>query len=316
MHHRIHLSLTIETEKPTRLDQYLSQTVPEYSRARWQSWIKAGKVVLNNTAATKPNIKVQTGDNVCIDVQLEAECHWQAQAIPLNIIHEDETLLIINKPADCVVHPAAGHKDNTLVNALLHHCPDLDKLPRAGIIHRLDKDTTGLMVVPKTLTAHAFLSERLQTRAIKRHYRAIVYKEVISGGHIEAPIGRHPVNRLKMAVNENGKEAVTHYRVRQKFKGFTELDIQLETGRTHQIRVHLNHIGFPIIGDPLYSSRTAWTKGIEQSLKKEILTYKRQMLHATLLSLEHPQTNTLQTWQPPPPEDYLALLETLSTKAS
>lgn len=309
---KIHLSLTVETAQSTRLDQYLSEAEPSYSRSKWQDWIKSGGISVNGKVVLKPNHKVFSGDDIQGEIQQEEQVSWQAQEIPLNIVHEDDSFIIINKTANCVVHPAAGHHDNTLVNALLHHESSLNKLPRAGIIHRLDKDTTGLLVVPKTLEAHHSLTQQLQTKSMQREYIAIVYGNVISGGTIEKPMGRHPKQRVKMAVLENGKEAVTHYKIKTRFNGFTELAVQLETGRTHQIRVHLSAIQFPIVGDQNYCPKPKWPKGTSEEIKQKISQFKRQALHACKLTLVHPETDEEMSFECPPPSDYQKLITTLS----
>lgn len=312
MTEKIHLSIIAELTVPTRLDQYLSEAQPQYSRSKWQDWIKQGEISINNTPIKKANFKLNDGDHITGVIEPQEQVSWQAQDIPLDVLYEDDTFLIINKSADCVVHPAAGHQDKTLVNALLHHCEALDKLPRAGIIHRLDKDTTGLLVVPKTLEAHHSLTQQLQARTIKREYRAIVFGTVIAGGTINKPMGRHPKNRIKMAVVEHGKEAITHYKVSKRFDGFTELAIQLETGRTHQIRVHMNSIQFPLVGDPVYCSKPQWPKGTSEQTKTQLTQFKRQALHAYKLSFEHPDTGEWVSWSCEPPQDYLNLIALLA----
>jgi 23S rRNA pseudouridine1911/1915/1917 synthase len=308
---KINVSIEVEQQAPTRLDQYLSEQQSQYSRSKWQDWIKSGEININGQVIKKPNYKVQSGDVISADIVQAEQVEWQAQALPLTIVYEDDDLIVINKAADCVVHPAAGHADNTLVNALLHHCPELDKLPRAGIIHRLDKDTTGLLVVPKNLEAHHSLTQQLQARTMKREYVAIVFGNVIAGGTIDKPMGRHPKNRVKMAIVDEGKEAITHYTVKTRFAGFTELAVKLETGRTHQIRVHLNSIQFPIIGDPLYCGKPQWPKGTSEPVKLEINQFNRQALHARQLSLIHPSSEEWMTWSCEPPEDYCKLLACL-----
>jgi len=233
------------------------------------------------------------------------------QDIPLNIIHEDEALLVINKPAGLVVHPAPGNPDRTLVNALLHYCPALAELPRAGIIHRIDKDTTGLMVVAKTLTAHTQLVQQLQAREIKREYLALVKGEMISGSSIDQPIGRHPSQRTKMAVVGKGKPAITHYRIKQRFGHYTLLHVQLETGRTHQIRVHLAYIHHPIVGDPTYGGRLQFPKDISEDLQQTLTHFKRQALHAWRLTLDHPVSKQQLSFQAEPPADFVKLIDQL-----
>ncbi|MFN3786112.1 MAG: RluA family pseudouridine synthase, partial [Thiothrix sp.] len=235
------------------------------------------------------------------------------EAIPLDIVYEDEAILVISKPAGLVVHPAAGNWSGTLVNALLHYDASLDMLPRAGIVHRLDKDTTGLMVIAKTLQAHTRLVDMLQRRDISREYLALVAAQVVAGNTIEAPIGRHHIDRKKQAVTESGKEAITHYRVEERFTHHTLLRVSLETGRTHQIRVHLSWKHMPIVGDPVYGGRPRIPAGLNENVRTQLQQFPRQALHATRLSLAHPVTKEIMSWERPPPADMAALLEALRT---
>ena len=247
---------------------------------------------------------------------MQTEVSWVAQPMQLNIIYEDDDILVINKPAGLVVHPAAGNYDNTLVNGLLHYLPALEAIPRAGVVHRLDKDTTGLMVVAKTLQSQTWLVNELKLHNVERQYECLIYGQLISGGTIEQPIGRNPRNRLQMAVVANGKEAVTHYRVNQKYADFTLVDVFLETGRTHQIRVHMNYIKHPIVGDPLYGSRLRIPKGCSEELKETMRRFNRQALHAKCLTLTHPGHKETIQWQAERPEDFTQLVELLNREES
>ena len=293
-----------------RLDLVAAQLFPDYSRARLQTWIKDGQLKVNANAA-RPRDIVYGGDALSIDVYLQAEQQWQAQAMPIDIVFEDEHLIILNKATDVVVHPAAGHRDGTLLNGLLNHCPVLKEVPRAGIVHRLDKDTTGLLMVAKTLESHAQLVEQLRLREIKREYEAVAQGVLTGGGKVDAPLGRHPVNRKRRAVVEDGQEAVTHYRVLNRFRSHTHIHVQLETGRTHQIRAHLAHINIPLVGDPLYSGRLQLPAGCSPGLAECLRGFKRQALHARRLSLQHPVTGEPMTWEAPLPQDFQHLLTVL-----
>lgn len=285
-----------------RLDGALATLFTDYSRALIQQWIKDGMVKIDDNVVTKTRQPVRTDQTVTIDAVIEDHNNWQAQEIPLSVVFEDETLIVINKPIGLVVHPGAGNPDQTLVNALLHHAPELSTLPRAGIIHRLDKDTSGLLVIAKTLQAHHALVKMMQAREIHREYRALVLGNVISGDTIDAPIGRHPTQRIKMAVTPGGKPAITHFRVLSRFEKHTLLSVRLETGRTHQIRVHMAHIGHPIVGDPVYGRRDR---------EQKQLTLPHQALHAFCLRLTHPITSTLHEWIAPIPNDFNELIHQL-----
>ena len=285
---KIQLEIVIpEKFKGKRLDLALSKLFPEHSRSRIQSWIKAGEVEVNNSKYKQRNV-VNSGDIIKINTTLKSIDKHQAEHIDLDVIHEDKAIIIINKPAGLVVHPGAGNQKHTLVNALLHFDEKLDVLPRAGIIHRLDKDTTGIMIIARTIESYTYLVNELQKRNIKRNYKAIICGQLVAGGVIENKIGRHPVHRTKMAVTDKGKLATTHYRIIKKFQHYTYLDIQLGTGRTHQIRVHMNNEKHPIIGDPLYGKNTFIKKGINASLREFIKNFKRQALHAYNLEFTHP----------------------------
>ena len=297
-----------------RLDQFVSKHRPEYSRSRIQQWIKDGLIRLNGQPARAKD-KLKGGEFVELDLQkaldsIEAE-DWSPQEIPLEIVYEDEHILLVNKQAGLVVHPGSGNPDRTMVNALIHHDASLAKVPRAGIIHRLDKDTTGLLVVAKTLEAHTRLVEALQDRDFDREYRALVWGELTAGGKVNQPIGRHPTQRTRQAVVHNGKPAVTHYRVEERFRVHTLLKVMLETGRTHQIRVHMAHLKHPIVGDPVYGGRLRIPPAASDELMAALRGFKRQALHAAKLGLEHPITGEAMSWEVPMPDDMLNLLAVL-----
>ena len=294
-----------------RIDQVASELFSEFSRSRLQQWIKDGLLRVDG-AQWRPKQKVLGGEvlNICASIIAEAE--WVAEDIPLSIVYEDEHLLVIDKAADFVVHPAAGNRSGTLLNALLFHCPELSLVPRAGIVHRLDKDTTGLMVVAKTLESHTNLVAQLQARSVKRIYQAVVSGVLTGGGKIDQPIGRHPRQRVKMAVVANGKEARTHYSVVQRFQGHSHVQLRLETGRTHQIRVHMAHLGYPLVGDASYAGRFKIHKGAEADLVAFLRDFNRQALHAIELELIHPATGEAVSWRSPLPADFQSLLAVLS----
>jgi len=294
-----------------RLDQALSDLMPEHSRSRIQGWIKAGKVTVNGKPY-RPRDKVIAQDVVTVLAEVVLEERWEPESIPLDIVFEDNHLLVINKPAGMVVHPAAGHASGTLVNAVLYYYPEAASIPRAGVVHRLDKDTTGLMVVAKSLIAHTSLVEQLQSRSMGREYEAIATGVMSGGGVVNAPIGRHPQQRKKMAVQPMGKEAVTHYKVLQRFTAHTWIRLKLETGRTHQIRVHMAHIRYPLVGDPVYGGRTRIPRGVSDEVKQAIHQLGRQALHAKQLTLHHPVTGEELTWASPLPEDMQQLLALMS----
>ncbi|HHL2447115.1 23S rRNA pseudouridine(1911/1915/1917) synthase RluD [Pseudomonas aeruginosa] len=293
-----------------RLDQIAAQLFPEHSRSRLAGWIKDGRLTVDG-AVLRPRDIVHSGAQLVLEAEQEAQGEWLAQDIELEIVYEDEHILVIDKPAGLVVHPAAGHQDGTLLNALLYHVPDIANVPRAGIVHRLDKDTTGLMVVAKTLEAHTKLVAQLQARSVSRIYEAIVIGVITSGGTIDAPIGRHGVQRQKMAVVDAGKVAVSHYRVLERFRAHTHTRVKLETGRTHQIRVHMSHIGYPLVGDPVYGGRFRIPPVVSQTLVQTLREFPRQALHARFLELDHPATGVRMKWESPLPEDFLWLLSLL-----
>ena len=308
---KIQLEIVIpEKFKGKRLDLALSKLFPEHSRSRIQSWIKAGEVEVNNSKYKQRNV-VNSGDIIKINTTLKSIDKHQAEHIDLDVIHEDKAIIIINKPAGLVVHPGAGNQKHTLVNALLHFDEKLDVLPRAGIIHRLDKDTTGIMIIARTIESYTYLVNELQKRNIKRNYKAIICGQLVAGGVIENKIGRHPVHRTKMAVTDKGKLATTHYRIIKKFQHYTYLDIRLGTGRTHQIRVHMNNEKHPIIGDPLYGKNTFIKKGINASLREFIKNFKRQALHAYNLEFTHPISKKIISLKAELPDDMNNLINIL-----
>lgn len=308
----IHLECTIPNESNhLRLDQALAQLFPDYSRSQLQQWIKLGYVCINKKCCTSPKEKVHVDQTIEINAQLLKKESWDAQPIPLHIVYEDEDLIVINKPVGLVVHPGAGNYDQTLVNALLHHDATLAHVPRAGLIHRLDKNTSGLLIIARTLTTHQALVSALQLRKITREYEAVVQGVMRSGGTIDAPIGRHRIHRTHMSVTASGKKAITHYRVIERFRAHTHVRLKLETGRTHQIRVHLAHINYPIVGDPVYGKQPIFPPQPLCELKEAISNFKRQALHACHLELMHPTKNILMSWQAPLPEDMMMLLQSL-----
>lgn len=298
----------------SRLDQLLAEKCPDYSRSRLQHWIKTGRVTLDGETC-RPREKLRGGERILLRPELETEVSDEGEAMPLDILFEDESLLVVNKPAGLVMHPAAGNPRGTLLNGLLAHHPALAQIPRAGIVHRLDKETSGLLVVAKTLEAQNALVRQLQARSVKREYRAVTQGVMTAGGSVDAPIGRHPVNRLRMSVIETGKPAVTHYRVLQRFRAHTYIRVNLETGRTHQIRVHMAHIHYPLVGDPLYGGRLKIPAGAGENLGQTLRRFHRQALHAVRLSLEHPESRQTLTWEAPLPDDFQSLLSALEEDA-
>lgn len=295
----------------SRLDQIAAQLFPDYSRARLQNWIKDGSLLVN-TRHLRPRDKLRTGDTIEVDAELVPTESWIAQELPLDIQYEDEHVLVVNKAADVVVHPAAGHYQGTLLNGLLFHCPGLEELPRAGIVHRLDKDTTGLMVIAKSLAAHAALVKQLQRREISREYEAVVHGVMTGGGTVNKPLDRHPVNRKKRAVVDSGQEAVTHYRLINRFRSHTHIHVRLETGRTHQIRAHMAYLNHPIVGDPMYGGRLRLPAACNEDLAACLKLFKRQALHACKLGLAHPLTQEPMSWEIPRPADMQQLIEKLA----
>ncbi|MDQ3261198.1 MAG: 23S rRNA pseudouridine(1911/1915/1917) synthase RluD [Pseudomonadota bacterium] len=296
-----------------RLDQVLALLVPQHSRSRLQSWIKDGFVTVNRAAASS-KLKVFGGEQVTVRPQASAEqLAFRAEDIDLNILFEDDALLVINKPAGLVVHPGSGNWEGTMLNALLHHAPALKNLPRAGIVHRLDKNTSGLLVVAKTMEAQTNLVRQLQGRSVKREYLAIVDGVVAAEGRVDAPIGRDPRERTRMAIAPNGKPSVTHYRPVECFAQHTLLMCRLETGRTHQIRVHLRSIDHALLGDPVYRGKP---RGLPPDLANEIKAFGRQALHATRLGLVHPVSGQAMEWHAPLPVDMAKLVDMLRREAT
>jgi 23S rRNA pseudouridine1911/1915/1917 synthase len=291
-----------------RLDLVLAAYFPELSRARLQAWIKNGQVKVDEQQVVKPKHKILGGEILDIETTLEDQGEWQATDMPLAIHYQDDALIIINKPTGLVVHPAPGHYTDTLVNGLLYHYPQLRKLPRAGIVHRLDRDTTGLLVVAKTAEAHNNLVAQLQDRAFHREYLALVHGEIVAGDTIDLPIGRHPVSRKKMAVLAHGKEAITHYRIGEKFREFTLVQVKLETGRTHQIRVHFSYLKHPLVGDPMYCVRNLKPKGMSEAFSQVMENFQRQALHAKILGLTHPVSGEWMEWEAETPVDLEQLM--------
>ena len=292
-----------------RLDQVLADLFPEYSRSKLKTWIQDGNVTVNGEVITVPRHKMQMDELVTVQAEMDVQVTSEAQDIALNIVYEDEHILVLNKPADLVVHPGAGNPSGTVLNALLNHCPEIDKVPRAGIVHRLDKDTTGLMVVAKTIPAQTHLVDQLQRREMSREYEAVALGTMVAGGIVDAPIGRHATKRTHMAVREMGKPAVTHFRVIEKFRAYTHLRLKLETGRTHQIRVHMAHIKHPLLGDQVYGGRPRLPKGASEEFIAALRGFQRQALHAAQLSLFHPETEEWMTWKAPLPQDMQDLLK-------
>jgi 23S rRNA pseudouridine1911/1915/1917 synthase len=313
----IKLQMTVPGELGgRRFDQIAVDLFPDYSRARLQSWIKTGELNVDGKARQAKD-KLPPGAVLALHAELQpVDETWQPEAIALAVVFEDDDILVIDKPAGLVVHPAAGHADGTLLNALLHHCPDLNLVPRAGIVHRLDKDTTGLMVVAKNLPAQAALVAQLQARNVHREYEAVATGVLVGGGTVDAPLGRHPRDRKRQAVVSNldglgGKEAITHYRVLRRFFAHTHIRCLLETGRTHQIRVHMAHIRHPLLGDSVYGGRFKKPAGASPELIELTRNFPRQALHARRLELQHPRRDELMRWEAPLPADMRALLAAL-----
>jgi 23S rRNA pseudouridine1911/1915/1917 synthase len=295
-----------------RLDRALADLFPEYSRTRLQDWLKAGHLQVDGMSPA-PRTRVAGGESVMLDAGVatapDPTVNAAAEAVDFTIVHEDASILVVDKPAGLVVHPAAGHRGGTLQNGLLHYDAALEAIPRAGIVHRLDKDTTGLMVVARTLAAHNRLVMQLHDRAITREYHAIVAGVPVAGDTIDAPIGRHPRDRQRQAVlKSGGKPAVTHYRVERKYRAHTHIRCRLESGRTHQIRVHMAHVGLPIVGDPMYGGRPRLPKSPSPELRAALEGMRRQALHAGRLELAHPGTGEWVGWDAPLPEDFRGVL--------
>jgi 23S rRNA pseudouridine1911/1915/1917 synthase len=303
-----------ESAAGQRLDQALVTCLPQYSRARLQRWITSGAVLLAGRKA-KASERLWGGERVAVRAEFPPDTTVAAEAMALRIVHEDAALLVIDKSAGMVVHPGAGNRAHTLQNALLAHDPGLARVPRAGLVHRLDKDTSGLLVVARTPEAHHVLVRELQERRIERTYLALCLGKPTAGGTIDEPIGRHRTQRTRMAVRSDGRRAVTHFRIEERFRGHTLLRVQLETGRTHQIRVHLAHIGWPIVGDPTYGGRRRQVAGASAAVQAALQGFRRQALHAQRLALSHPETQRRLSFEAPVPEDLRALLAVLRADA-
>ncbi len=293
-----------------RFDAVLAELFPEFSRSRLSDWIKSGAALLDGAPA-RPRDLLRGGELATLDAVLEVETDALPEDIPLSVLYEDEHVLVIDKPAGLVVHPGAGNPTGTLVNALLFRDPALAKVPRAGVVHRLDKDTSGVMVVARTVQAQTALVEQLSAREVHRQYLAVVCGALVAGGTVDAPIDRHPRDRLRMAVREDGRDAVTHYRLRERFRAHTALECRLETGRTHQIRVHMAHLKHAIVGDPLYGGALKLPKGASDELVAQLRGFKRQALHAETLEFMHPISGEAVRNSAPVPADLQALMQAL-----
>lgn len=298
-----------------RFDAVLAELFPEYSRSRLAAWVKSGDVLLDG-ASVRPREPVRAGQEVLLTAVLEAQVSAGPEDIPLTVLYEDAEVLVIDKPAGLVVHPGAGNHSGTLVNALLFRDPAIAAVPRAGIVHRLDKDTSGVMVVARTLQAQAALVAQLSAREVHRQYLAVVVGALVSGGTVEAPIDRHPRDRLRMAVREDGREATTHYRLAERFRAHTALECRLETGRTHQIRVHMAHLKHPIVGDPLYGGPLRLPRAASEELVEALRGFRRQALHAQVLEFIHPASGEPLRVEAPLPDDMQALLAALRADAA
>jgi 23S rRNA pseudouridine1911/1915/1917 synthase len=298
-----------------RLDQAVAALLPEFSRSRLRAWIDAGELTVDGREA-KPRVLVKGGERLVLETRLEAAVEAAPEVIPLDVVHEDDGLLVIDKPAGLVVHPGAGNRSGTLQNALLHGYPELALLPRAGLVHRLDKDTSGLLLVARTLASHTVLTAALERREIKRTYRAVCQGVLTGGGTIEAPIGRHRRERTKMAVVESGRAARTHYRVLERFRAHTYCELELETGRTHQIRVHMAHIRAPLLGDPVYGGRPKLPPAPSEQLRAALQGFRRQALHAMRLRVAHPITGATLAFDSPLAPDIERLLAQLRDDAA
>jgi 23S rRNA pseudouridine1911/1915/1917 synthase len=293
-----------------RLDSSLSEMLPDYSRSKITTWIKSGDALIDGKSF-KPKDKAIGAEIVCLTLNQKQNNDWSAEKIPLNVVYEDEDIIVINKQFGLVTHPGAGNWSGTLANALLYYDPGLSKLDRAGIVHRLDKNTSGLMVIARNEKSQKYLVEQLQRHSVDREYSAIVYGHMIAGGSVDEPIGRDPKDRVKQAVLMSGKDAITHYRAIDRFKSHTHVKAILETGRTHQIRVHLSYVGHSLIGDPMYGGRVRFPKKASEELKDALLNFKRQALHSKKLSLTHPISGESMSWKAPLPDDMTKLLEVL-----
>ncbi len=293
-----------------RFDRAAALLFAQFSRSSLQNWIKSGHLLCDGRSL-KAKEALKGGETLSLTYIPQVQTTVLAQAIALNIVYEDEDILLINKPVGLIVHPGAGNPDQTLLNALLHHCPELENLARAGIVHRLDKDTSGLLIVGKNLVAYTDLVRQLANRSVKREYLALCQGLITAGATINAPIGRHHLARTRMAVTDSGREAITHYRVEERFRAHTLLRVQLETGRTHQIRVHLAHIHHPIVGDSSYGGKPKFPKQASVELRETLEGFHRQALHATKLELIHPRSGETVSYSVPCPEDMANLIRLL-----
>ena len=296
-----------------RIDQVAALIWSDFSREKLKQWLKDGHLLVDGKTV-KPKYKCEGNENLTLEVELEAQTRSLPEDIPLDIVYEDDDILVVNKPVGMVVHPGAGNSTGTLVNALLHHYPKSAELTRAGLVHRIDKDTSGLLVVAKNLEAQFALSKQLAKKSVYRVYDLIVYGNMVAGGTVDEPIKRHPVERVKMAVLPGGKDAVTHYNVKERFQHFTRVEARLETGRTHQIRVHFSYIGFGLVGDPVYMPRVRVPAGASELFTETLRGFKRQALHAAKLGLIHPRTKDEMMFEAPWPEDFSRLVEVLRTE--
>ncbi|AZN64872.1 MAG: RNA pseudouridine synthase [Pseudomonadales bacterium RIFCSPHIGHO2_12_FULL_40_16] len=302
-----------ETYLGQRIDQVAATIWSDFSREKLKQWLKEGHLLVNGNSV-KPKYKCEGFELLTLDVELEAQTRSLPEDIPLDIVYEDDDIIVVNKPVGMVVHPGAGNSSGTLVNALLHHYPKSAELTRAGLVHRIDKDTSGLLVVAKNLEAQFSLSKQLAKKTVYRVYDLIVYGNVIAGGTVDEPIKRHPVDRVKMAVLPGGKDAVTHYNVKERFQHFTRIQARLETGRTHQIRVHFSYIGFGLVGDPVYMPRVRVPAGATELLDETLRGFRRQALHAAELGLKHPRTGEEMLFKAPWPADLATLVDVLRTE--
>ena len=302
-----------ETYLGQRIDQVAATIWSDFSREKLKQWLKEGHLLVNGNSV-KPKYKCEGFELLTLEVELEAQTRSLPEDIPLDIVYEDEDIIVVNKPVGMVVHPGAGNSSGTLVNALLHHYPKSAELTRAGLVHRIDKDTSGLLVVAKNLEAQFSLSKQLAKKTVYRVYDLIVYGNVIAGGTVDEPIKRHPVDRVKMAVLPGGKDAVTHYNVKERFQHFTRIQARLETGRTHQIRVHFSYIGFGLVGDPVYMPRVRVPAGATELLDETLRSFRRQALHAAELGLKHPRTGEEMLFKAPWPADLATLVDVLRTE--
>ena len=298
-----------------RLDQALAQLLPQYSRTRIQRWIEEGAVRVNGLASRARDV-VLGGETALVEARLPPETGVAAEKLPLDIVHEDAAVIVLNKAPGVVVHPGAGNREHTLQNALLAHDAKLKRVPRAGLVHRIDKDTSGLLVVARTIEAHTALVAALAAHEIEREYLALCTGTMTGGGSVDQPIGRHRTQRTKMAVRSDGRAAVTHYRIEKRFRAHTLARVRLETGRTHQIRVHLAHVGYPIVGDPVYGGRRRLPAGATAELQSALEGFRRQALHAARLEFTHPKNGKTVTFTAPLPADFTELLDVLARDAA